>query len=220
MPNNTKYDLIIFDWDGTIADSAGIIVESIKAVCLSKKITIPSDYEIRSIIGLGLNEALSKAFPNMNKDELQETEDLYREAYLKRVDQICLFDGIEIGIKSLASHGYHLAIATGKSRRGLTNALNKSNLKHFFKITKTMDECFSKPHPQMINEILDEFMIQPSRALMVGDSSYDLEMAINAKVDSIGVSYGAQIKSELDNYEPLILVDNAYELFAWLNKNG
>jgi phosphoglycolate phosphatase len=83
-----------------------------------------------------------------------------------------------------------------------------------------MDECFSKPHPQMINEILDEFMIQPSRALMVGDSSYDLEMAINAKVDSIGVSYGAQIKSELDNYEPLILVDNAYELFAWLNKNG
>ena len=161
-----------------------------------------------------------KIFPYMNPAEQEKTEQLYREEYLKRVDDICLFDGVEIGIKGLALQGYYLAVATGKSRRGLNNALNKSNLNEFFKITKTMDECFSKPHPQMVNEILDAFMVEPSRALMIGDSSHDLEMAKNAMIDSVGVSYGAQHESQLIEYNPLVIVDNAYDLFAWLNKNG
>jgi len=220
MPKNTKYDLIIFDWDGTIANSAGIIVESIKEVCASEKLSTPSDHEVRSIIGLGLNEAFNKIFPNIKEKELQNVQDLYRDAYLKRVDKICLFDGVEIGIKGLAFKGYHLAIATGKSRRGLNNALNKSSLSNFFKVTKTMDECFSKPHPQMINEILDAFMIEPNKALMIGDSSYDLEMATNAKIDAVGVSYGAQMHAQLVDYKPLTIVDNPYDLFEWLNKNG
>ena len=220
MPKNTNYDLIIFDWDGTIANSAGIIIESIKQVCASKQIPTPTDLTISSIIGLGLSEGFRKIFPNMNPSELEDTEQLYREEYLKRVDDICLFDGVEIGIKGLARQGYYLAVATGKSRRGLNNALNKSNLKNFFKITKTMDECFSKPHPQMVNEILDAFMVEPSRALMIGDSSYDLEMAKNAMIDSVGVSYGAQVESQLIEYNPLVILDNAHDLFTWLNKNG
>tara|TARA_B100000035_G_scaffold233403_1_gene201630 strand:+ start:6879 stop:7541 length:663 start_codon:yes stop_codon:yes gene_type:complete len=220
MPKNTNYDLIIFDWDGTIANSAGIIVESIKQVCALKQISTPTDQKISSIIGLGLSEGFRKIFPDMNSSEQEDTEQLYREEYLKRVDHICLFDGIEIGIKGLALKGYYLAVATGKSRRGLNNALNRSKLNEFFKITKTMDECFSKPHPQMINEILDTFMVEPSRALMIGDSSYDLEMAKNAMIDSVGVSYGAQVESQLIEYNPLVIVDNPYDLFTWLNKNG
>jgi phosphoglycolate phosphatase len=220
MPKNTNYDLIIFDWDGTIANSAGIIVESIKQVCAYKQISTPTDQKISSIIGLGLSEGFREIFPYMDAAEQEETEQLYREEYLKRVDDICLFDGVEIGIKSLASQGYYLAVATGKSRRGLNNALNKSKLNEFFKITKTMDECFSKPHPQMVNEILDTFMVEPSRALMIGDSSYDLEMAKNAMIDSVGVSYGAQPESQLKEHHPLVIVDNSYDLFVWLNKNG
>ena len=220
MPKNTNYDLLIFDWDGTIANSAGIIVESIKQVCAFKQISKPTDQKISSIIGLGLSEGFRKIFPHMNSAEQKETEQLYREEYLKRVDDICLFDGVEIGIKGLAAQGYYLAVATGKSRRGLNNALKKSNLDEFFKITKTMDECFSKPHPQMVNEILDAFMVDPSRTLMIGDSSYDLEMAKNAMIDSVGVSYGAQVESQLAEHNPKIIVDNSYDLFAWLNKNG
>ena len=220
MPKNTNYDLIIFDWDGTIANSAGIIIESIKQVCASKQIPTPTDQTISSIIGLGLSEGFRKIFPYMNPAEQEKTEQLYREEYLKRVDDICLFDGVETGIKGLALQGYYLAVATGKSRRGLNNALNKSNLNKFFKITKTMDQCFSKPHPQMENEILDAFMVEPPRALMIGDSSYDLEMAKNAMIDSVGVSYGAQVESQLIEYNPLVIVDNPYDLFAWLNKNG
>ena len=220
MPKNTNYDLIIFDWDGTIANSSGIIVESIKSVCAIKQISTPSDQRISSIIGLGLSEGFREIFPKMNNSEQVEIEHLYREEYLKRVDNICLFSGVEIGIKGLASQGYYLAVATGKSRRGLNKALNKSKLNEFFRITKTMDECFSKPHPQMINEILDFFMVEPGRALMIGDSSYDLEMANNAMIDSVGVSYGAQVESKLKEYTPLTIIDNSYALFAWLNKNG
>jgi len=220
MPKNTNYDLIIFDWDGTIANSAGIIIESIKQVCASKQIPTPTDQTISSIIGLGLSEGFRKIFPHMNPAQQKEIEHLYREEYLKRVNDICLFDGVEVGIKGLASQGYYLAVATGKSRRGLNNALNKSNLNEFFKITKTMDECFSKPHPQMVNEILDAFMVEPPRAVMIGDSSHDLEMANNAMIDSIGVSYGAQVESQLKQYNPKVIVDNSYDLFSWLNKNG
>ncbi len=220
MPKNTNYDLIIFDWDGTIANSAGVIIESIKEVCVNEKIKKPSNYEISSIIGLGLDESLSKIFPEMHIDELLKIKNLYKEAYLKRVNDICLFDGVEIGIKGLATQGYDLAIATGKSRLGLNNALKKSSLSEFFSVTKTMDECFSKPHPQMINEILETFMVEPDGALMIGDSSYDLEMAKNAQVDALGVSYGAQNESQLIEHEPLAIIDNSYDLFEWLNKNG
>ena len=220
MPKHTKYDLIIFDWDGTIANSAGIIIESVKEACVSEGVQLPSDQNISSIIGLGLEEAFTKLFPEIGEDSVINMQALYRDAYLKKLDQISLFEGIELGIKGLYSQGYYLAIATGKSRRGLNNALNKSNLYEYFMMTKTMDECFSKPHPQMINEILDFLMIESARALMIGDSSYDLEMAANAKVDSLGVTYGAQNLSQLQHHNHLAIIENPHDLFSWLTKNG
>ena len=220
MPKQTNYDLIIFDWDGTIANSAGIIVESVKAACISEGVALPSDYSISGIIGLGLEEAFTRLFPDMQKSSLISLQALYRDAYLRRMDEIVLFDGVDLGIKGLYNQGYALGIATGKSRRGLNNALNKSNLYSYFKVTKTMDECFSKPHPQMINEILESLMIENHRALMIGDSSYDMEMAANAKVDSIGVLYGAQTMTQLQLHNPLALIENAHDLFLWIAKNG
>ncbi len=131
-----------------------------------------------------------------------------------------MFDGVDVGIKMLFNQGFKLAVATGKSRRGLNNALNKTNLNAFFSFTRTMDECFSKPHPQMINEILENLFIEPERAIMVGDSIYDLEMARNASIDSIAVTYGSQTHDELNHYPTKALIDNPHDLFDWLRVHG
>ena len=130
-----------------------------------------------------------------------------------------MFDGISTGINDLHRRGYKLAIATGMSRRGLNRALKQSGLESFFAVTKTVDECFSKPHPQMIEEILEFYMVESHEAILVGDSSYDLEMAMNAGVDSIGVTYGSHASEELIQYKPKVLVDNAYEIFEWVMRN-
>ncbi len=218
MKNN--FDLIIFDWDGTIANSSGTIVSSFKEMCALSNIKTPTDYEINSIIGLGLDEAFAKLFPSIERGEINRLQSLFREAYLKKADEISIFDGIELGIKSLFAQGYLLAIATGKSRRGLNNALNKSNLNDLFSHTKTIDECFSKPHPQMILEILDSLMIKPERTLMVGDSGYDLQMAVNAKVSTLAVTYGSQVKDQLVGYNALDYMDSPYEVFEWIGRYG
>ena len=144
---------------------------------------------------------------------------LYKDSYFKIINEVSLFDGIEVGIKELRRRGYKLAIATGKSRRGLDIALKQSRLESLFGITKTMDECFSKPHPQMVNEILDFYIIEKSEALIIGDSTYDLEMAKNAGIDSIGVTFGCNSREELLKYKPKIIADNVYEIFDWIMRN-
>ena len=214
-----KYKLIIFDWDGTIVNSTGLIVSAIKEAAISKTININDEKKIYDIIGLGLDQAFSKLFANLSRHEIIELQHLYKEAYLKKVNSISLFDGISTGINDLHRRGYKLAIATGMSRRGLNRALKQSGLESFFAVTKTVDECFSKPHPQMIEEILEFYMVESHEAILVGDSSYDLEMAMNAGVDSIGVTYGSHASEELIQYKPKVLVDNAYEIFEWVMRN-
>ena len=220
MPKDTNYDLIIFDWDGTLSDSAGAIINSIKDASIKNNIEIPPEKSMRSIIGLGLDEAFEKLFPDHLSHYLDSLKIDFREFYLNYVDDIAIFDGVDVGIKMLFNQGFKLAVATGKSRRGLNNALNKTNLNAFFSFTRTMDECFSKPHPQMINEILENLFIEPERAIMVGDSIYDLEMARNANIDSIAVTYGSQTHDELNHYPTKVLIDNPHDLFDWLRVHG
>ena len=220
MPKDTNYDLIIFDWDGTLSDSAGAIINSIKDASIKNNIDIPPEKSMRSIIGLGLDEAFEKLFPDQLNHHLDDLKNDFREFYLNYVDDIAMFDGVDVGIKMLFNQGFKLAVATGKSRRGLNNALNKTNLNAFFSFTRTMDECFSKPHPQMINEILENLFIEPERAIMVGDSIYDLEMARNASIDSIAVTYGSHTHDELNHYPTKALIDNPHDLFDWLRVHG
>ena len=155
-------------------------------------------------------------YVNDSKDEVIDLQRRYREFYLKSINEVSLFDGIEFGIKDLFRSGYSLAIATGKSRRGLNIALKQSGLESLFGITKTVDECFYKPHPQMVNEILYFYLVKKDEALIIGDSSYDLEMAENAGIDSLGVTFGAQRIEELVKYKPKAMVNNPYEIFEWI----
>jgi len=214
-----KYKVIIFDWDGTIVNSTGLIVRAIKEAALTKGITIDDERKIFSVIGLGLSQAFYKLFNYLSKQEIKELEGLYKDSYLKNINEVSLFDGIEFGIKDLHRRGYNLAIATGKSRRGLDIALSKSGLESLFEVTKTIDECFSKPHPQMVNEILDFYMVEKCEALIIGDSIYDLEMAINANIDSFGVTFGSHGREDLVKYKPKGMADNAYEIFEWIIRN-
>lgn len=215
-----RYELIIFDWDGTLSNSAGVIVKSIEIACQKLKIPIPKKKNMRSIIGLGLDEAFLKLFEQLSDLERMELKDLFRRTYFLLIDEVVLFDGVETGIKMLYQQGFKLAIATGTSRKGLDNALRKTKMSKFFSETKTIDECFSKPHPQMINEILSKFFIDKEKALMVGDSGYDLQMASNAGIDSIAVSYGSQELNDLKIFNTKAILHNSHDLFDWIRLNG
>jgi phosphoglycolate phosphatase len=216
---NKKYKVIIFDWDGTIVNSTGLIVRAIKEAALIKGIALSDEKKIYSVIGLGLNQAFDRLFNNLSKQEVIELQELYKDCYLNNINEVSMFDGIEFGIKDLHRRGYSLTIATGKSRRGLDMALKQSGLEPLFGLTKTMDECFSKPHPQMANEILDFYIAEKNEALIVGDSIYDLEMAINAGIDSLAVTFGSHSREELVKYKPKGIADNAYEIFEWIIRN-
>lgn len=214
-----KYKVIIFDWDGTIVNSIGVIVKAIKEAALIKGIILNDEKKYFSVIGLGLDEAFNTLFDSLPKQEIIELQELYKELYLKSINEIPIFDGIEFGVQDLYRRGYKLAIATGKSRSGLDMDLKQSGLTPFFSITKTPDECFSKPHPQMVNEILDFYIADKGEALIIGDSIYDLEMALNSGIDSLGVSFGSHNKKELLKFKPKAIVDNAYEIFEWIMRN-
>ena len=214
-----KYKVIIFDWDGTIVNSIGLIVRVIKEAALIKGIVLDDEKKYFSVIGLGLDQAFYRLFDFLSKQEIMELQKLYKELYLKNINEISLFDGIEFGLQDLYRRGYKLAIATGKSRSGLDIDLKQSGLQAFFSLTKTADECFSKPHPQMVNEILDFYIAGKDEALIIGDSIYDLEMALNSGIDSLAVTFGSHGQEELLKYKPKAIVDNAYEIFEWIMRN-
>jgi len=215
-----NFDLIIFDWDGTLFNSTNLITDLILNACTLEQIDLPDFIEVKSIIGLDLEQAFHKLLPSCSSLEIKSLQDTYISLYKSEAHTINLFEGVELGVKELFRKGYILTIATGGSRRGLNRALNGSIIKPYFKITKTVDDCFSKPHPQMITDTLNELMVEPGRALMVGDSVFDLQMAMNAKVASLAVTYGSQPLSQLNGFNSLGFVTDAYEMFEWLRKNG
>ena len=217
---NPRYELIVFDWDGTLMDSAAMIVDSVQAAARDLGLEPPPEERARHIIGLGLVDALRHALPDLPEDHYPELVERYRHHYLSRDHELRLFVGADMLVKQLAENGFRLGVATGKSRAGLDRALVHSGLGDFFHGTRCADECHSKPHPQMIEELMEEFAIQPERTLMIGDTTHDLLMAQNAGVDAVAVSYGAHPREVLEATSPRYCAHSIGELAAWLQANA
>lgn len=215
-----KYSLVVFDWDGTILDSAGAIVRAIQAACRDLDLTVPGEAQARHVIGLGLVDALSHAVPDLPPERYSDMVARYRHHYLASDHELCLFEGIESLLGELRERGHLLAVATGKSRAGLERAFNHANLRQYFLGSRCADECHSKPHPQMLEELMLEFGVEPASTVMIGDTSHDLQMAINAGVDGVAVTYGAHPHEHLRDFSPRTCAATVAELAAWLRNHG
>jgi phosphoglycolate phosphatase len=213
-----RFELIVFDWDGTLMDSTGAIVDSIQAAAIELGIEPPSDERASHIIGLGLIDALRHALPDLPAERYQDVAQRYRAHYMARDHDLLLFEGAEALIDELAAAGYMLAVATGKTRKGLDRAFDVSGLGSRFHASRCADECHSKPHPQMLEELMDEFGVEPGVTLMIGDTTHDLLMARNAGVAALGVAYGAHPRANLEAQAPLFCAANVAELAAWLRQ--
>lgn len=212
-----QYDLIIFDWDGTLMDSAAKIVRCFQAAASDVGVPVPPDAAVRNIIGLGLHEAMDMLLPGTDTATRMHVAECYRRHFL-HVDQTeaTLFPGVTEGLTRLGESGYRLAIATGKARRGLDRVLRDTATSHYFCSTRCADEAFSKPHPQMLHDILDFTGVSVERAVMVGDTTYDLQMAASAAMGSLAVSYGAHERERLLAHRPLACLDSFTEVCRWL----
>ncbi|MCP5277144.1 MAG: HAD-IA family hydrolase [Thiobacillus sp.] len=215
-----RFELLIFDWDGTLMDSAGVIVACIQAASRDMGLPEPSREAASHIIGLGLRQALETLFPELPEDQHQPLADHYRRHYLGQDAEIPLFDGARELILDLHARGHTLAVATGKARRGLARAFDHTGLEPYFHASRTADETHSKPHPAMIEELLDELMVEPEQALMIGDTTHDLEMARNAGIASLAAGYGAHPPENLADLAPLAVCRSFAELAEWLRTHA
>lgn len=215
-----KYDLIIFDWDGTLADSTGRIVDSMQRAANECGLPKVPDSAVQNIIGLGLPEAIKTVWPNVNVEQMEPMRNAYARYFVTdSLVAMQLFAGTESMLDRLKVKR-KIAVATGKSRKGLDRILHDLNLTSTFNITRCADETRSKPDPQMLHEILSELSVEASRALMVGDTSYDLDMAFAAGVDSIGMSHGAHAEDILWACGPQAICHSITELENWIEING
>ena len=215
-----RFELIVFDWDGTLMDSTGAIVASIQAAALDLGIQPPSDERANHIIGLGLIDALRHALPELPVEQYQIVADRYRHHYLSRDHDLLLFDGAAELIDELTGAGHLLAVATGKTRKGLDRAFEVTGLGQCFHASRCADECHSKPHPQMLEELMEEFGVGQDATLMIGDTTHDLLMARNAGVAALGVAYGAHPRETLEAEVPLYCAANVVQLAAWLRRHA
>ena len=215
-----KYDLLVFDWDGTLLDSAAAIVSAVQSACRDTGVLVPADERARHAIGLGLNDLFRYSVPDIVDAQLPSLIERYRFHYLSSDQGLKLFPGVRELLAALSSLGYQLAVATGKSRNGLNRALTHSGLSPYFSATRCADECFSKPHPQMLLELMEELSVAPDKTLMIGDTSHDLQLGSNAGVASLAVTYGAHSPSTLEKFGALALVNDVATLSAWLRENG
>ena len=217
---NKRYDLIVFDWDGTVMDSTAVISGSIQAACRDLGLNIPDDETARHVIGLGLDQALRYAVPDMPEAMRPELVDRYRHHFLAQDEAIPLFEGARETIAELHDAGYRLGVATGKSRAGLNRAMEATGMKDYFHATRTADQTLSKPDPAMLFELMDELGASAERTLMVGDTTHDVQMAQNAKVDVVAVGHGAHPPQQLRELNPLALVVDFAELREWFRVNA
>ncbi|MGA7596126.1 MAG: HAD-IA family hydrolase [Gallionella sp.] len=215
-----RYDLIVFDWDGTVMDSTAVIAGSIQAACRDLGLNVPDDETARHVIGLGLDQALRYAVPDMPDAMRPHLVERYRHHFLAQDQKIPLFEGARETIAELHDAGYRLGVATGKSRAGLDRALEATALKGFFHATRTADQTLSKPDPAMLFELMGELAVSAGRTLMVGDTTHDVQMALNAGVDALAVGYGAHPSEQLQELNPVALVENFAELRAWFKVNA
>ena len=214
-----KYRLIVFDWDGTLIDSAGTIVRCIQDAARDLAIEVPAAERARHVIGLGLHDSLRHAVPALPAERYREFADHYRKHFLSRQDSMLLFPGVLSLLEDLGRDKL-LAIATGKSRRGLDRALDEDNLRRFFSGSRCADETNPKPHPAMLLELMEALSVDKAATLMIGDTSHDLEMARAAGVDALAVTYGAHDEAGLRACAPLDCFPTVSALGAWLKANG
>lgn len=215
--SSRPYQLLVFDWDGTLMDSAARIVSCLRGAIADTGADDRDEYALRDIIGLGLEEAIEALYPGSDEDFVQAFRAAYRVHFLERdPTPSALFPGMANLLAELESAGYWLAVATGKSRPGLDRVLEETGLGRHFLATRCADETFSKPHPAMLNEIMDELGLMPADTLMIGDSEYDMLMASNAGTDRLGVTYGVHGGQRLARHGPVALMDDLRLLPGWL----
>ncbi|MDH3288952.1 MAG: HAD-IA family hydrolase [Betaproteobacteria bacterium] len=211
-----RFELLVFDWDGTLMDSTATIVVALQSACADLDLPVPSEEQARYIIGLGLNDAMSHILPGIDPAHHLRIVERYRFHYVQRDAETTLFPGAAELIAALHEAGFLLAVATGKGRRGLERVLESTGLKELFHASRCADEGHSKPDPGMLGALLDELAVTSNRALMIGDTTHDMEMARAAGVARIAAAYGAHPRNALLSYEPVVCVDNLAELRQWL----
>ena len=217
---SNRFELIVFDWDGTLSNSADAIATCIQLAARDLGLPIPAEDRARHVIGLGLRDALSLAIPELPPSEYGRVAERYRQHFLERDHQLPLFEGVRELLDVLRRRGYRLAIATGKSSHGLSRALQTVNLASVFDATRCADQTAPKPDPAMLNELLDQFDVDPARALMIGDTTHDLMMAAAAGVAALGVTYGAHPVDALMKYPALAMLESVSAVSQWLTTNG
>jgi phosphoglycolate phosphatase len=215
-----QFDLIAFDWDGTLFDSTAIITRCIQEAVRDVGGTVPSDTDAAYVIGMGLMAALAHAAPDVPKEKYPLLGERYKHHYTLHQNDISLFAGVLPMLHSLLSRQHLLAVATGKSRRGLDETLAREELQGLFHASRTADETAGKPHPLMLQELMAEFGVLPERLLMIGDTTHDLQMARNAGCPSVGVSYGAHDHADFAPLAPLFVAHSVAELQQWLLTHG
>lgn len=216
-----KYSLLVFDWDGTLINSQAQIVNCMQSAIAELELEARTNEQITNIIGLGLEKAVVQLYPMLDMKLITKTVQTYREFYLYRDKTPSpLFDGAKQVLTILRDAGYDLAIATNKSRRGLDKGLSETGLHDYFPITRSADDTHPKPHPQMLEEILTDHNLHASKALMIGDSEYDLQLAQNTKVDGLAVSYGVHGLIRLLKQDPIGFIDKIEQLPDWLNNHA
>lgn len=217
----TEYKLLIFDWDGTLADSIGRIVTAMRVAAQRSGHPERDEDSVKGIIGLGLPEAILTLYPEMTDAQVVDFRQHYADVYIAMdTEPSPLFDGVLESLEAFRAEGYRLAVATGKARRGLDRVLKAHGWEDFFDVTRAADETASKPDPLMLNQILAHCDVRPEHALMVGDATFDLQMARNAGIDSVAVGYGAQSMERLLAFEPRLAIDTFSQLHAWLGRQA
>jgi phosphoglycolate phosphatase len=215
-PRQRQFDLIVFDWDGTLFDSTMLIVRCIQAACRDIAVPVPSDEAAAYVIGLGLHDALQHAVPGLPPARYPELGARYRHHYIAKQHELVLFPGTLEMLQALKDRQHWLAVATGKNRKGLDDALAHSQLAALFDATRTADETASKPHPLMLKQLMAEFGVSPQRTLMIGDTTHDLMLAANAGTPRVAVSYGAHEPEAFEAHGPLHVAHSTADLHAWL----
>ncbi|GAA6120217.1 HAD-IA family hydrolase [Acidovorax sp. FG27] len=215
-----RFDLIAFDWDGTLYDSTAIIVRCIQEAVRDVGGTVPTDQQAAWVIGMSLMQALAHAAPDVPPDKYTELGNRYRYHYFKHQNDLSLFPGVLPLLDELRARGHLLAVATGKNRRGLDEALHTVQLRGVFDGSRTADETAGKPHPLMLQELMAEFDVPPERTLMIGDTTHDLQMALSAGCASVGVTYGAHSADGFAALRPLFVANSVRELHDGLLQHG
>ncbi len=215
-----RFRLLAFDWDGTLADSTALIAGAIQRACLDVGVPVPDDIDARHVIGLGHRDAIRHVAPTLAADRHQRFSERFRDHYLVGDAAIPLFTGVRELLGELDERGFLLAVATGKTRIGLARALAQHGVAHRFAASQCADESYPKPNPGMLHALMQRLGTKPGETLMIGDTTHDLELARNAGVSAVAVTYGAHAPAGLSAMKPLFVAHSVKELREWLAANA